>query len=113
MFYLSIHTVLAPVQPSFTSSVIQRPTSIAFSWTQPSGGRVDRYTVQYSAHVRGCNISYQGGPTSIGTPRSYTINGLGEDSDVNVTITAINIRGRASAIVATDTTTASRFYHFR
>ena len=72
---------------------------------------MDSYTVQYSASVRGCNVQPQtGGPTSTGTQRSYTITGLQEDSDVTVTVSAVNIRGTASTMVTTSTLTASMYY---
>ena len=68
---------------------------------------MDSYTVQYSATVKGCNIRSHGGPTSTGgTQRSYTITGLQEDSDVTVTVTAINIGGSSSRTLQTSTTIA-------
>ncbi len=69
---------------------------------------MDSYTVQYSASVRGCSLPLQtGGLTSTGTQRSIAINGLEEDSDVSVTITAVNIRGSTSASVFTTSTTTA------
>ena len=71
---------------------------------------MDSYTVQYSARVRGCS----GVPTLnrlqadiSRNERSFVINNLEEDSDVSVTLRAVNIRGTNSAAFNTRTTTAS------
>ncbi len=108
---LCLHILVKlPAAPDVQADIIQRPTSISLSWTQPSSGSyVDSYTVQYSASVRGCNPpSQKSGNTSINsTLRNFTITGLEEDSDVSVTIAAVNIRGSNSALVTTNTLTAS------
>ena len=90
-------------------STIPGATSITLSWTQPSGGIVDSYTVQYSASVRGCSDvpPTQGGPTTISsTLRMYEITNLKEDSDISGTIAAVT-GGSASTSFTTSTLTAS------
>ncbi len=106
--YIIPPSVQLPAPPVVSTS--RGPRSITLTWTQPSsGGTVDSYTVQYNASVRGCNPPSQKiGNTSInGTLRMFEITNLEEDSDVSVTIMAVNIRGSSSAMVTTNTLTAS------
>ena len=103
-------SVPLPAQPSNLRPTQRLITSITLSWSQPlSGGRVDSYTVEYRATVRGYGIQSRGGPTSTGTQTTFTINGLQEDSDVTVTVTASNIRGSSLKTIQTSTTTTGMF----
>lgn len=73
---------------------------------------MDNYTVQYSAHVLNCSdeAPTQSGMMTINSNmRIYEITNLEEESDVSITITAINIRGNSTAAFTTTTLGASKF----
>ncbi len=112
-YYFCLHNVVQqPAAPDVNAQIINGPTSINLTWTQPlSGGNVDSYTVQYNASVRNCSVELVGPMTISSTVRRFEITNLKEDSEVSVIITAINIRGSNSTLVNTNTLTASMYLH--
>ena len=71
---------------------------------------MDDYTVQYNASIRDCKSvpSLTTGSSTIGREeRMFEITDLEENSDVSVTLAAVNIVGSSSASVTTTTHTVS------
>ena len=66
---------------------------------------MDSYQISYSDTIRGCEVEEVGGgneSTVNGSSREYTLTGLEENSDVIISITAMN--GAGSSPPATTTT---------
>jgi hypothetical protein len=78
--------------------VVASTTTILFSWTQ-SGTAVERYLLSYTYTIRGCDLTtVRGSNLEVGsTRRNYTLVGIEENSDYDITLTAINKRRRVEA----------------
>ena len=80
-------------------------TSLRITWA--ASGTIDQFEVTYSYTVKRCPAP-QGAPRtdtiSDGSMRSYTLNGLNEDSRYTITVTAINIAGTRMVTTSTAVT---------
>ena len=72
-----------------------------------NGTNVERYTVSYNYTIRECGSGFDSRSVEIsdGNARNYTLTGLEEDSDYNITLTAH--RGNRSATSNTTSTNTS------
>ena len=89
-------------------------TFVSVSWTQPSGGRVDSYTLHYNTTVISCNEIQMHDPVFLSNAiRSYVISGLEEDSEVSGRISLTNPGGSIYTLFTSRTLTASKYVRFR
>ena len=86
-------------------------TTISLSWTQ-SGSSVDRYTVSYNYTIRGCGSGPVSGSVEIsdGNARSFTLTGLEEDTDYNITLTALRRNRQVNSNTISTTTSTAGLY---
>ena len=83
-------------------------TTIALKWTQ-SGSSVDNYTVSYNYTIRRCGSVPVSGSVEISdsNARRFNLTDLEEDSDYNITLTAISAAGQlTSNKISTNTKSA-------
>ena len=96
-----------PTNPVITK-VTPQTTSIDLAWSQPAGDVVDSFTISYSYVIRGCNGSVLGGDTITGIDgsiRAYSLSNLEENSDFDISITAVNGAGSSPVPARTTSTT--------
>ena len=85
--------------PPFTpiiTNMSPQTTSINLAWSQHAGDVVDSYTISYSYITRGCNGTVLGEDTIIGIDghiRTYSLSNIEENSDFDISITAVNGAG--------------------
>jgi hypothetical protein len=83
-------------------------TSLTITWT--ASGDIERFEVTYTYTVNRCSAT--GGPVTAnitdGSMRSYTLNGLNEDSRYTITVRAIYSGESAMATAMGDTMTAGK-----
>lgn len=92
-----------PAPPAISTSSGSR--SVTVMWTQPTGGLVDSYILEYNANVIGCsNVPPQMGNSILdGAKRMFVVSNLPEHSSVSGFIRAVNIRGNVSALFSGST----------
>ena len=85
-----------------------RTTSINLAWSQSAGDVVDSYTISYSYITRGCNGTVLGADTITGIDgsiRTYSLSYIEENSDFDISITAVNGAGSSPMPAKTSSTT--------
>ena len=106
-FVLSCSIVGPPSTPTI-NTVTPLTTSINLVWSQRAGDVVDSYTLSYSYVTRGCEGTVLGGKTITGiygSIRTYNLSWLEENSDFNISITAVNGAGSSPVPARTSSTT--------
>ena len=96
-----------PTTPVITKMTPQT-TSIDLAWSQPAGDVVDSYTISYSFVTRGCDGTVLGGDTITGIDgsiRAYILSNLEENSDLEISITAVNGAGSSPVPARISSTT--------
>ena len=97
--------------PPFTpiiTKVTPRTTSINLAWSQSAGDVVDSYTISYSYITRGCNGAVLGADTITGIDgsiRTYSLSNIEENSDLDISIRAVNGAGSSPVPARTSSTT--------
>lgn len=101
---LFMHAVHPPVITEANST----STTIGLSWTHSEPA--DNYVISYIYAIRGCNGSLSGSrEISIGATKQYILTGLEENSDYNITLTAISAEMRnVSSVYHVTTATAGK-----
>ena len=106
-FILSCSLVGLPSTPTI-NMVIPQTTSINLAWNQSAGDVVDSYTISYSYITRGCDDTVLGGNTITGIDgsiRTYILSNIDENSDFDISITAVNGVGSSPVPAKTTSTT--------
>ena len=105
---------LVPAPPSVPTLISTTPltTIISFIWTQLPSDVVDSYNISHTRTTDQCvgtpEFTSSGSVSGInGSMRSYSLTGLEEDSEYDITIEAVNGAGRASSTILTTRTSAS------
>ena len=91
-FILSCSLVGPPYTPTI-NMVTPQTTSINLAWSQHAGDVVDSYTISYSYITRCCGGTVLGGNTITGIDgsiRTYSLSNIEENSDFDISITAVN-----------------------
>ena len=98
--------------PSSPTKITTSPqsTSITLTWSQSPGDVVDFYQISYSFTIRGCE-EVEGDNVSTSF-REYTLTGLEENSDVTISITAMNGAGNSPPANTTAKTSATSEFHY-
>ena len=104
---LSCSLVGPPSTPIITN-MTSRTTSINLVWSQGAGDVVDSYTISYSYTTRECDGTVLGSDTITGIDgsiRVYSLSNIEENSDFDISITAVNGAGRSPVPARTYSTT--------
>ena len=106
-FILSCSLVGPPFTPIITM-VTPQTTFINLVWSQHDGDVVVSYTVSYSFITRGCDGTIRGRNTITGIDgfiRAYNLSNIEENSDINISIIAVNGAGSSPVPASTSSTT--------
>ena len=84
-------------------------TTISLTWNMTGNIFIEIFEISYSYTVTTCTAPAGSGMVTIsdGTRRSHTLNGLNEDSQYTITVTAINNQGQTMATTTASTDTSS------
>ena len=96
-----------PTTPIITK-VTPQTTSIDLAWSQPAGDVVDSFTISYSFVTRGCDSSVLGWDTITGIDgsiRAYSLSNIEENSDYDISFTAVNGAGSSPVPARISSTT--------
>ena len=106
-FILSCSLVGPPFTPIITV-VTPQTTFINLVWSQQDGDVVVSYTVSYSFITRGCDGTIRGRNTITGIDgfiRAYNLSNIEENSDIDISIKAVNGAGSSPVPASTSSTT--------